>query len=773
MVFTFAGDGKVSRGSQEIFQLLPHEMVSVADLDKLVNGGDADLSKVYGCVPETSDFIVPAAGSGVAYSRDKYYAEPDLFRSKFHSCVAPYSSVIVNCVFWTEAFPRLLTKEHMVGLQEQGRLLAIGDVSCDHRGSIECLEEFSTIERPFYLWDAEAGMVDWNLDNHGVLMHAVDTLPAELPIEATTHFGDALTPLIPQLASSDGQLPFTAQAADLPAELHGAIITTNGKLAPPFAYIADLRAQMERAKPVSAGEEGTKRMLMLKGHLFDNQIINKVLDVVEHVDGCQARIADWQVGTSRDSETWAVLELTSAHGEEVANPTQQAVAQIRSLLDALAPISKTVFREMPAECSVGPPVPTAHKAAAGKSVLMLGSGMVCAPVVDLLHQHGVCLTIGSFDMTSAEELAHGRSNIDCKLVDVTTDMGLVEELVQEADVVISLVPAPFHPTIAAHCIKHKRHLVTASYESPTMAAMHQDALDAGISILNEVGLDPGLDHMSAMQIIDEVKDSGGKVRSFRSTCGGLPAPENADNPFGYKFSWNPLGVLTASQNSAKYLMHGETVEVDGNRLLEAALPMGDEFGRSFALEHIPNRDSTKYKGAYSLDDADTVYRGTLRYDGFCEIVAQMTRVGLLDGETMVNNPSQTSWGDHLAGLLDAPDPVSAQDLLYRRVRDSSHNGVKTADTILDAFNFLDLFGNEPMLDISNPTRALDCLCERLQDKLSYGDGERDAVLLHHEFLVENADGTLTRRSSSLKVCLVCVYVRTCVRVSIGMPLTHF
>jgi len=284
-------------------------------------------------------------------------------------------------------------------------------------------------------------------------------------------------------------------------------------------------------------------------------------------------------------------------------------------------------------------------------VAILGSGMVCAPVVDMLYDEGVSVTLCSIDVEEAEAIAGGRSDIRCMALDVRNDMESLDRVVSGVDAVVSLVPAPFHPAVAKSCIKHKCHLITASYESPSIASLHQDALDADIAILNEVGLDPGLDHMSAMQVIHEIEDLGGKVRSFRSLCGGLPAPEYADNPLRllgsihryapdtskmliegpsicrkcyiciflrasalrrYKFSWNPLGVLTACQNSARFLLHGAAMEVDGNQLLDAVLPVHSDLMPSTPLEQIPNRDSTIYQSAYDLKHASTVYRGTLR-----------------------------------------------------------------------------------------------------------------------------------------------------------------
>ena len=173
--------------------------------------------------------------------------------------------------------------------------------------------------------------------------------------------------------------------------------------------------------------------------------------------------------------------------------------------------------------------------------------------------------------------------------------------------------ASLHVPIAESCIKNKKDMVTASYISPEMECLNSSAESAGIILLNEIGLDPGLDHLAAMKIIDECKANGEIIESFVSWCGGLPAPESAaTNPFGYKFSWSPRGVLMASQNSAKYLENGQIKEIFGDQLLKSAKEIKN-IHPVFMFEGIPNRDSLKYKKLYGLDDATTMFRGTLRY----------------------------------------------------------------------------------------------------------------------------------------------------------------
>jgi saccharopine dehydrogenase-like NADP-dependent oxidoreductase len=222
----------------------------------------------------------------------------------------------------------------------------------------------------------------------------------------------------------------------------------------------------------------------------------------------------------------------------------------------------------------------------------------------------------------------------------------LDKLISTHDLVVSLVPAPCHPPIARMCIAHGKHMVTASYVAEDMKALHEAASKAHITILNEAGLDPGMDHMSAMKLIDDARAAGGIITKFSSVCGGLPAPEASNNPLGYKFSWSPRGALIATRNNARYLSDGKTVEVPGEALLTSAVPF--RVNPAFALECIPNRDSIPYASKYGIDGPQlkTMFRGTLRYRGFCGSMHALTALGFFDVDE-----KQTLRGISLRGLL--------------------------------------------------------------------------------------------------------------------------
>ena len=187
-----------------------------------------------------------------------------------------------------------------------------------------------------------------------------------------------------------------------------------------------------------------------------------------------------------------------------------------------------------------------------KKILVLGAGLVSRPGVNFLLESGFHVTVASRTVEKAEKIVSEFQNGTAKAF-LIEDAESLNRLVQENDIIVSLLPFIHHPTVARCCLKHGKHMVTTSYVSEAMRSLDQEAKEKGLTLLNEIGVDPGMDHMSAMKIIDAVHEDGGKIRHFYSICGGLPAPDDNDNPFGYKFSWSPRGVVLASRNSARFL----------------------------------------------------------------------------------------------------------------------------------------------------------------------------------------------------------------------------
>lgn len=232
-------------------------------------------------------------------------------------------------------------------------------------------------------------------------------------------------------------------------------------------------------------------------------------------------------------------------------------------------------------------------------------------------------------MESAKNLIGGVKNAKAISLDVTNSEALEAE-VEKVDIVISLIPYTFHAGVIKAAIKKKKNVVTTSYVSPAMMDLDKEAKEAGITVMNEIGLDPGIDHLYALKTINEVHESGGKILSFLSYCGGLPAPEASNNPLGYKFSWSSRGVLLALRNSAKFWQDGKIEEVPGAKLMGVAKPYFIYPGYAFVA--YPNRDSSPYKERYNIPEAQTIIRGTLRYQGFPEFVHVLVDIGFLSEE---------------------------------------------------------------------------------------------------------------------------------------------
>jgi saccharopine dehydrogenase-like NADP-dependent oxidoreductase len=270
-------------------------------------------------------------------------------------------------------------------------------------------------------------------------------------------------------------------------------------------------------------------------------------------------------------------------------------------------------------------------------------------------------------------------------------------------------------------------MATTSYVSEGMKKLDEEAKSKGLLFLNEIGVDPGIDHMSAMKIIDEVHDEGGKILHFYSYCGGLPAPEDNDNPYGYKFSWSPKGVVLASGNPAKYLENGKLVEIVGKDLfLNKRLDEIEELG---TFEVYPNRDSMPYQDLYGLKDAQTVMRGTYRNVGWCDTLKKIVDLGLID-ETPKENLKGITYKQMMAALVGASEDEDVTGKTAAKV------GLSKDDEVIKRLEWLGLFSDDPVPDYDN---NLDILSERLQEKLYYKEGERDMLILRHKFIVENKD----------------------------------
>ncbi|GMJ07576.1 LYSINE-KETOGLUTARATE REDUCTASE/SACCHAROPINE DEHYDROGENASE, SACCHAROPINE DEHYDROGENASE [Hibiscus trionum] len=779
VVFVFTGSGNVSLGAQEIFKLLPHTFVEPSKLPELFGKGRNVTSKrvyqVYGCIVTSRD-MVEHKDPSKKFDKVDYYAHPEHYNPIFHEKIAPYASVIVNCMYWERRFPRLLSTKQIQDLKKKGcPLVGISDITCDIGGSIEFVNQTTSIDSPFFRYDPSTDSYHNDMDGNGIICSAVDILPTEFAKEASQHFGDILSQFV-------GSLAATSDFTKLPAHLKRACIAHGGALTSLYEYIPRMRNSdtEDISDNLSNGHLNKNKkkkytvLVSLSGHLFDQFLINEALDIIEAAGG-SFQLVKCQVGQSTDAMSYSELEV-GADDDEVLDQIIDSLTSIANPSEShgirnqvMNKISLTVgkLQETGMKNESDPKMKT--------SVLILGAGRVCQPACELLASIGTgssrqwyktCLEndseeemevhviVASLYLKDAEEIIQGIPNTTAIELDVT-DHGALCRYISQVEVVISLLPASCHVAVANVCVELKKHLVTASYVDNAMLMMDEKAKNAGITILGEMGLDPGIDHMMAMKMINEAHLKQGKIKSFTSYCGGIPSPAAANNPLAYKFSWNPAGAIRVGQNPATYKSQGETVHVNGNDLYDSTVKFRIPDLPAFALECFPNRNSLTYGDLYGIGhEASTIFRGTLRYEGFSEIMATLTRIGLFNAEThpLLRHECRPTFSDFLCELLkiDAKDTNEApvgEKMITERIVELGHCkergvAVKAAKTIL----FLGL--NEQTEIPVSCQSAFAVTCHRMEERLTYSNTEQDMVLLHHEVEVEFPDSNQTEHHTA-------------------------
>uniref|UniRef100_A0A6Q2Z665 Aminoadipate-semialdehyde synthase n=1 Tax=Esox lucius TaxID=8010 RepID=A0A6Q2Z665_ESOLU len=377
------------------------------------------------------------------------------------------------------------------------------------------------------------------------------------------------------------------------------------------------------------------------------------------------------------------------------------------------------------------------KKAGMKRVLLLGSGYVSGPVIEYLTRDpGTQVTVASVLLTQAEELAGKYPNTIPVMLDVTSQEGHLESLVKDHDLVISMLPYSYHPVIAKQCINQKVNLITASYLT-CLSLFPSSAEQAGITIVNEMGLDPGIDHMLAMECIDQAKADGCTIESYSSYCGGLPAPECSDNPLRYKFSWSPYGVLLNTISPAVFLKNNKVISIPaGGTLMESTTPMN--FLPGFNLEGFPNRDSTKYAEEYGIETAHTLIRGTLRFSGFSKAMSGFVKLGLINT-------------DSCPMLKETSAPVSwvRMTLMNRFVISLCiFNGSSPFSCATERAPVFGMLSNEA---VPQAESILGSLTKHLETCLSFDKGERDMIIMRNDVGMRHSTGELETKHISLVV----------------------
>jgi saccharopine dehydrogenase-like NADP-dependent oxidoreductase len=396
-----------------------------------------------------------------------------------------------------------------------------------------------------------------------------------------------------------------------------------------------------------------------------------------------------------------------------------------------------------------------------KSILVLGAGRSSAVLIEYLahtcHQRQWKFTVGDYAIEAAQKMTEGLPTASAILFDIN-QKAEAARIVSQHDVVVSLMPAHLHHHVAELCFQHGKHLVTASYVTAEMKAYDAAAKEKGLIFLNECGLDPGIDHMSAMQVINKIKAKGGKMISFESFTGGLISPEtDPQNPWRYKFTWNSRNVVMAGQSTAKYLENKEFKYIPYQqlfqRLTSVHVPgLGD-------YEGYANRDSLKYISAYGLDSIQTMLRGTLRNKGFCSAWNVLVQLGCCDDTFQVDGLKDMTHARFLQSFLP-PGKQSLKQRVEAQLR-LPENAKELA-----MLEWVGLFSDEPVgIEKGTPAQALEHV---LNKKWKLASNDKDQIVMWHRFIYE-----LNGVRKEIQATLVATgddSVKTAMAKTVGLPL---
>lgn len=397
-----------------------------------------------------------------------------------------------------------------------------------------------------------------------------------------------------------------------------------------------------------------------------------------------------------------------------------------------------------------------------RHILIIGAGRSASSLIKYLlnksEAENLHLTIGDLSL----ELAQRKAGTHPRATAIAFDIFNAEQRhtqISKADIVISMLPAHLHYEVAKDCITHKKHLVTASYISPAMQELDEQVKANNLVFMNEIGLDPGIDHMSAMKVLDEIRDKGGKVILFESFCGGLVAPESDNNLWNYKFTWNPRNVVLAGQGgTAKFIQEGTYKYIPYNKLFRRTEFMDVEgYGR---FEGYANRDSLKYRSVYGLDDVKTLYRGTLRRVGFSKAWNMFVQLGMTDDSYIMENSETMSYRDFVNAFL----PYHPTDSVELKLRHSLK--LDQDDIQWDKLVELDIFNPNKIVGLINATPA-QILEKILSDKWTLSPEDKDMIVMYHKFGYE-----LNGERKQIDATMVCIgedQTYTAMAKTVGLP----
>jgi saccharopine dehydrogenase-like NADP-dependent oxidoreductase len=397
-----------------------------------------------------------------------------------------------------------------------------------------------------------------------------------------------------------------------------------------------------------------------------------------------------------------------------------------------------------------------------RNILIIGAGRSASSLIQYLlnksEAENLHLTIGDLSLELAQRKTNNHKNATAIAFDIFDETQRNIEI-RKADIVISMLPAHMHIEVAKDCIRYKKHMVTASYISDAMQALDAQAKENNLVFMNEIGLDPGIDHMSAMKIIDEIRDQGGKVILFESFCGGLVAPESDNNLWNYKFTWAPRNVVLAGQGgAAKFIQEGTYKYIPYHKLFRRTEFLEVEgYGR---FEGYANRDSLKYRSVYGLDDALTLYRGTIRRVGFSKAWNMFVQLGMTDDSYVVDDSETISYREFVNLFL----PYHPTDSVEIKLR--LQLGIEQDDIMWDKLMELDIFNAKKIVGLKNATPA-QILEKILTDSWTLEPQDKDMIVMYHKFGYE-ING-VQKQIDSKMVCIGDDQTYTAMAKTVGLP----
>ena len=363
-----------------------------------------------------------------------------------------------------------------------------------------------------------------------------------------------------------------------------------------------------------------------------------------------------------------------------------------------------------------------------RKILVIGSGKSSSYLIKYLldksEEENLLIIVGDKNFSHAQKLVHNHKNGQAIVFDVF-DKQVRESAIENADIVVSMLPARFHIEAAKDCIKFNKNMVTASYVSDDMQNLDKAAKDKGLVFMNEIGVDPGIDHMSAMKVIDTIRNKGGRMILFESFTGGLVAPESDNNLWNYKFTWNPRNVVVAGQGgAAKFLQEGTYKYIPYNRLFRRTEFLDVEgYGR---FEAYANRDSLKYQSAYGLDQVKTLYRGTMRRVGFSRAWNMFVQLGMTDDSYTIEDSENMTYRDFVNAFL----PYSPTDSVELKFRHQLK--IDQDDIVWDKLEELDIFSPSKKVELKEATPA-QILQKILMDSWDLAPDDKDMIVMYHKF----------------------------------------